>query len=245
VADREGKEGKQGAAGAVIALVVLACLACAGMLGYYVFRVETVEVSGNKLFTTEEIVALSRIQAGENLFAVSADSVRAGFAAEPFLDLVKLERKWPSTVVLHIGEREAAAAVAYDKQYLLVSSDGTVLRMQDEAGDYVVVDGMGVTAAVTGALAQGPTSYQLHVMAVLCEHMRQSACAASFVRMNLRDPAAIAIETDSGIAIRLGTEENLAQKFAWIDNLLPRLQQEGKRYGTLDVSGTGGASYIP
>ena len=53
------------------------------------------------------------------------------------------------------------------------------------------------------------------------------------------------LSTSIGVTIRLGNDDNLEQKFVWIDTLLPRLEQEGRRYGTLDVSGTSGASFIP
>ncbi len=242
---RKRKTQHSGVRGAVITLLILACLTCAGFLGYYVFQVETIEVEGNHLFTGDEIIGLSGVCAGDNLFSVSADQVEEGLKQQPYISLVSVERKWPSTIILHVKEREAVAAVSYDKRYLLVAQDTTVLKMQTEANDYIVVDGMGVVAAVVGATLQGPTAYQIHVMDILTQQISQSACAASISTIDLRDPAAMTMTAGCGITIRLGTEENLQTKFTWIENLLPRLEQEGKRYGVLDVSGSSGASYIP
>lgn len=239
------KAKRNGFKSAVIALMILAVLTCAGFLGYKIFKVQRIVVSGNRLFASEEVIALSGIQKGDNLFAVRESTVKKGVEAEPYLTLVKMERRWPSTIALTVTEREAVAAVAYDGQYLIVGDDGTVLRMQSDPQDYIIANGMGVTAAAKGAKMQGPTTYQIHVMSLLSSQIRSSTCKASIEHMDIRDPASIVLYARCGIAIRLGTEENLAQKFVWIQTLLPRLEAEGKRYGTLDVSGSTGASYNP
>ncbi len=236
---------RKGRLGAVIALLILACLTSAGFLGYYVFQVESIEVLGNRLFSAEEIITLSGIQKGDNLFAVSEDQVKNGLAAQPFLTLTRLDRKWPSTIVLNISEKKAVAAISFDRKYILIAQDGMALKIQTDSKDYLVVDGMGVTAAVVGAKIQGATEYQLYVLNLICAKVATSACKASIVGMNLRDPAAVTLQTVCGITIRIGSEENLDMKFTWIENLLPRKIEEGTTYGTLDVTGSHGASFIP
>ncbi len=242
---QQKRPARKGVLGAIVALLILACLTCAGFLGYYVFQVESIQIKGNRLFSADEIIFLSGIRKGDNLFAVSVDKVKSGFAEQPFLSLVSLERKWPSTIVLNVSERKAIAAVTFDQKYILIAEDGTALKIQNEAQDYLVVEGLGVTAAAVGAKVQGATDYQLYVMNLLYTRIAKSTCKASIVGMNMRDPAAVTLKTSSGITIRLGTEENMETKFAWLENLLPRLMDEGKRYGTLDVTGSTGASYIP
>ena len=242
---QQKKPARKGRLGAVIVLLILACLTCAGFLGYYVFQVESIEVKGNHLFSAEEIITLSGIQKGDNLFAISTQNVKSALAAQPFLTLVRLDRKWPSTIVLNISEKKAVAAVTFDRKYILIAEDGMALRIQNDAQDYLVVEGMGVTAAAVGAKIQGATEYQLYVLNLICTQITKSACKSSIVGINLRDPAAVTLKTGCGITIRIGTEENLDLKFAWIENLLPRKMEEGRTYGTLDVTGSNGASYIP
>ena len=242
---QQKRPARKGVLGAIVALLILACLTCAGFLGYYVFQVESIEIKGNHLFSADEVISLSGIQKGDNLFAVSAEKVKSSLAAQPFLSLVSLQRRWPSTIVLNVSERKAMVAVSFDQKYILIAEDGTALKIQNDAQDYLVADGLGVTSSAIGAKVQGATEYQLYVMSLLCTRIAKSPCKASIVGMNIRDPAAVILKTNCGISIRIGTEENLEKKFLWVENLLPRLMEEGKRYGTLDVTGSTEASYIP
>ncbi|MFR4009352.1 MAG: hypothetical protein ACLT0Y_08820 [Christensenellales bacterium] len=62
--------------------------------------------------------------------------------------------------------------------------------------------------------------------------------------MDIAQPAAVHIKTDTGMTIRIDAD-NLDSKINWLNTLMPRLIQEGKLTGTLDVTGEKGASYIP
>ena len=56
---------------------------------------------------------------------------------------------------------------------------------------------------------------------------------------------AIHVKLDTGMTLRLGTIDNVDAKLGWVETLMPRLTEEGKITGTLDVTGENGASYIP
>lgn len=231
--------------GALIVLLMLACLTCAGFLGYYVFQVTDIEVSGNSAFPTEKIVQLSGVQLGQNMFAVTKSQVEKGLAQEPMVAVEKIERKWPSVIVIHVRERSVLAAVQYDGQYLLIAEDGMVLEMSAQAQGAFPVVGLGVTGAQKGAALTGPSTYQMRVLKEVAQRATGSAVSDKLTSLDMTDPTMMYLTTSIGAKIRLGNDDDLEQKFAWIDSILPRLEQEGKRYGTLDVSGTSGASFIP
>ena len=231
--------------GALIVLLMLACLTCAGFLSYYVFQVTQIEVSGSGVFSAEEIVQLSGVQLGQNMFAVTKSQVEQGLAQEPMVVVERVERRWPSTVVIHVSERSVMAAVQYDGQYLLIAEDGMVLDIGAQAQGAFAVTGLGVTGAAKGAVLTGPSAYEMRVLTQVAQRAAASAVADKLTTLDMTDPTMMNLSTSIGVTIRLGNDDNLEQKFVWIDTLLPRLEQEGRRYGTLDVSGTSGASFIP
>ena len=61
----------------------------------------------------------------------------------------------------------------------------------------------------------------------------------------VKETYTIHVKLDTGMTLRLGTIENVDAKLGWVETLMPRLTEEGKITGTLDVTGENGASYIP
>lgn len=226
----------------VLTLLLLCGLAA---LGYFVFEIKEIKVEGSQRFSQEEVIAQSGVQVGQNLFLVSkktAESQSRGaalFAVFPcFLR--------PSQHAYHpCNGKTAYGAIPFDGRYAFVDETGKVLQLSDEANSVPVVQGMGATAAVEGEMIQGPSSYQMHVFGTLMPKLFAQSYADRIVEVDLTQPAAIHVNLDTGMTIRLGTIDNVDTKLGWVETLMPRLIEEGKITGTLDVTGENGASYIP
>lgn len=232
--------------GPLLVLLVLAVLSGAAYLGYRVFKIKEITVEGNNVIPQEQIIALSGIHLEDNLFLIRTGQVRQGIETNPYLIFVKVQRILPDKVVLHVTERQAVAAVPMGGQYVLIDAEGIVLEITNQAGDYPVANGLGPTGANLGERLVGPTDYQWRVFqAVLLPIMQTEEVSEHISGIELSEPTAVTLSTKQGITIRIGDEENMDTKLQWIRTLLPRLIDEGKRFGTLDVTGTTGASFIP
>lgn len=228
-----------------ILLLTLLMLCGAAALGYFVFEIKEIKVEGSARFSQEEIVQLSGVQAGENLFLVSKKQLKANIEQQPYLQFSHVSYDLPGTLILHVTEKKAYGAVPFDGQYAFIDEAGTVLQLSAEANDVPVVEGFAATAAVLGAQIQGPTPYQLHVFSEMMPRLLEQSFAGSIVGIDITQPAAVHVKTVTGMTIRMGSVDNLDAKLGWLNTLLPRLAEEGKQTGTLDVTGENGASYIP
>lgn len=94
-------------------LLVMAAVVAAVVFGVAIFfKVNTVEVQGNSIYSAEEILSASGIQKGDNLFTLNkeaaAGSIKAGL---PYVETVSVIRFLPDRVVIEVRESEAAFAV--------------------------------------------------------------------------------------------------------------------------------------
>lgn len=93
-------------------------------------RVDGVQLVGNSRTTSGAIMA--SLELGEEQALVSVDTDRAERAIEqlPWVEEVKVSRKWPSTVRVTIRERSAAfgAAAFGGTDWLVLARDGHVLE---------------------------------------------------------------------------------------------------------------------
>lgn len=94
-------------------LLIMAAVVAAVVFGVAIFfKVNTVEVQGNSIYSADEIMSASGIQKGDNLFTLNkeaaAGSIRAGL---PYVETVSVIRFLPDRVVIEVRESEAAFAV--------------------------------------------------------------------------------------------------------------------------------------
>lgn len=229
----------------VVLLLALVMLCGCAALGYFVFEIKEIKVEGSQRFSQEEVIAQSGVQLGQNLFLVSKSQVKTNIELQPYLHFERISYELPGTIVLHVSEKTAYGAVYYDGQYAFIDENGVVLQLSDQPNGVPLIEGFAPTAASLGAQIQGPTAYQLYAYGQIMPRLMAQSYADKIVEMDITQPAAVHIKTDTGMTIRMGSADNLDTKINWLNTLMPRLIQEGKLTGTLDVTGEKGASYIP
>ena len=77
------------------------------------FKVQSITVSGNARYTSEEIIAASSIEIEDNLFLLNKYSAaQAIFEKLPYVEEATINRALPDTIVITVRECAAAAGVA-------------------------------------------------------------------------------------------------------------------------------------
>jgi cell division protein FtsQ len=97
------------------------------------FAVATIDVSGERHRTSDEIADTAGLSRGANVFSVDLDRARARLLADPWVSEATLARRLPGTILVQVSEREAGAIVALGDSYL-ASRDGEIFKRL-EAGD--------------------------------------------------------------------------------------------------------------
>jgi cell division protein FtsQ len=116
------------------------------------FAIREVRVVGNAWLTSAEVRALGGVRAGANLFRLSPPEVERGLQRSAWVAKARVDRRWPSTVVLWIEERRPAAWLGSPDGPVVVSADGMVLP----AGE-----GQTLQRAVRGLPSLGRTGRRL------------------------------------------------------------------------------------
>ena len=104
---------RRGRFGVLFKLLCVAALAAALTFGATVFfQVETIAVAGNSRYTQEEIIAVSGVQVGDNLFRMSKKQISEQILHQlPYVESVSILRGLPSTITFQVTEWDAVAQV--------------------------------------------------------------------------------------------------------------------------------------
>lgn len=125
----------------IIAILVLICL-------YFIatsslFAIDKIEVEGNTHFSNEEVVELSGIIKGENLFETKMSAAKKKMKSDPYIKGVEVKRKLPNTVNIVLDERSEDALIKNeDGSYVVANSDGIILKITNEPPEAPIIEGL-------------------------------------------------------------------------------------------------------
>ena len=120
-------------------LLIMAAIVAAVIFGVAIFfKVNTVEVQGNAIYSADEIRSASGIQKGDNLFTLNKEAAAGSIKASlPYVETVSIIRFLPDKIVIEVKESDATFAVTTDTNTTwLINSVGKALeQISDSAPD--------------------------------------------------------------------------------------------------------------
>ena len=177
-------------------------------LGESGLRVEQVLLQGRQHESAERITRVLGIERGTPLLSVDIDAARSRLEALSWIRVASIERSFPDTIRVNIGERRPLALWQRQKELVLVDDEGVVITSDrlERFRDLLVVVGNDAPAHATS------------LMSILSHEpaLKQQVNAAVRVgnrRWNLR--------MDSGVFVRLPEKD---PESAWLR--FARLERE-------------------
>ncbi len=190
--------------------------------------VDTIEVVGAQATPQAEVVAASGVRRGLPLVDLDEAAALRGVVDLPWVRSASIARQWPSTVTITVVERDAvAAAPAADSRWALVDSNGQVVAWTDSPGGLPPLSGIdpaGPPGSALGATAAG----LLRVATTVPEELRSRLEAVVAT-----DDGAVELKLQAGGTVRLGTPDQLPEKFRSALSVLAQVDTQG--LSTLDV----------
>ena len=239
------KRRRQGS-GLRVILGLIAAAAVWFILSNYVFIVRNVDVVGNQSVSADAVLRASGIRLGTRLGAVDADAVRTNVDATGVLAFVKLERRYPVSVLLTVRERSRDAMILQAGKLVLLDSEGFVVSAGDSAPAESIpyITGLKPTACRLGAqLDVSPT--RLEAFTTVLNALKARGGMAYTSELDLTTPTDIRIITRTGVTVLLGDVANMENKVAWMVGALQDLERRGETLGRLDVSSGTRADFLP
>ncbi len=116
-----------------VVFIILAVIVLCGILAcgyaYMFFKVKTIEVRGNKLYSSEDIIRTSGITEKDNLFAVKEADLQDTLSLEfPYIKKISVSRVFPSTLVVTVTEDSPCYYTEIGEEYYLLSETLRVLE---------------------------------------------------------------------------------------------------------------------
>lgn len=229
---------------ALAALLAALALAVYLLLDNAVFIARDVRVEGNQTIDDESVMRAARLPLGEKMRNVDAEKTREALESGGRVELVSLEKNYPSEIVLTVRERVCEAVVVHAGVALTMERDGTVIEQLSAMpeGDAVYVSGLGITDYRLGQIVSAPAD-RLAAMVAVLGALYENGASAYVSELNVSDANSIFIYSRTGIRVEMGDAENMRNKVVLMAGVLADLENRGQTSGRLDVSSGDKADY--
>lgn len=204
------------------------------------FKIETLNITGSGMYSTEEITAYCTIDEGDNLFLINKEKCAENLEQKlPYIYDVDIKRELPSTLIINITEATAAYRIKNnDESYTLLDDRFKVLdNASKESEDGIIeIQNSAVISNENGFVIGFENEESANGLAQLSEIIK---------KLNITEATAISsdgknnnyIVYENRIILNLGNFDNLENKvYRGIAGCEKLNESDPNAKGTMDLS---------
>ena len=131
-------------------LFVLICIGIYHVTHLDCFTVNGIIVAGNREIPDEEILKLSELEVGENIFDMHPFFAERRIKENLYVEDVDVRRAFPDKIEIVVTEQRGKAQFVMGKKYVVTDNDGRILEIAGEERKATLIDGVEVEKAKMG-----------------------------------------------------------------------------------------------
>ncbi len=205
------------------------------------FNISEITVTGDAVYSTEDVIEQSGVQIGDNLIFVSKKKINEQITTElPYVGSVKIKRHLPTSLELIITKTDAVYAVVLDGYYALLNEEGKVLEKDLEyVGENIILLNLGEIESAEVGSKIAPKG-ENHLEKLISIRTTYEDCGLKGITaIDLSDLYDIKLTYQGRITLELGetNKENLSKKLALGKAAIETQDEENEFYrGTINLS---------
>ncbi|SMB96417.1 cell division protein FtsQ [Desulfonispora thiosulfatigenes DSM 11270] len=187
-----------------------------------IFNIQNVEVIGNKNLTKQQVIKLSQVNQGDNLFKIEKNDIIKNISIHPLIESVEISRDLPSTLKINVLERKPIGLVVCEDGFIQVSEKGVFISINNDLGSYQLPVISGVSMDYLPGPGQIIKNEGLHTALEILTNI-ESDLLINIAEINVADPRYILAYTTQGIEIRLGSKKEVQSKLENLQDILEKI----------------------
>lgn len=199
-----------------------------------IFRVTQVEVVGSRYFSDQEIMLLSGIEEGQNIFTAPLETIEQRLMKVPRLSSVHIERKLPDTLRITVDERQTVAYVPYAGYFVELDDEGCAICIAEAVTDpdIPIIVGVDVTYAAVGQSVSPKEEITTccYVGSLLVDNM-----ISNLSEISVSQDGSVTVLTTDGIRLLFGDKGEIEPKVELLSPILASVREQTKRAKSIDL----------
>ena len=228
-------------------MYILALAAVVVGIGSF-FKISDIQVSGNVIYSAQDILKVVDIKPGDNLFLFSKRAVEEAVLENcGFADTVTVKRRLPDVIEINVRESKLLACVECEGVYYILDRKCEILSKTDAYGaaGHILISGVQPLAPKVGeqlTLGEAERSKEDYLADVM-EQMMEQDIYSHVQWIDASNVSSLKFLYQERITVDLGKNEALDRKFAMLENILADRAENDR--GTIDLAKLGEGHFIP
>lgn len=221
-------------------LVLILLLAGASVGAYYYTIVDTITVSGSSSYTKEEVIALSGLYTGRNIFLYDLDAAKKGIEKNPYISCLSVKRVLPKTIVIEVSERKEFAAVqTLGGGFCVIDRTGYVLDVsRQDTGSLLPVYGLSSMSFTVGMrIDDDKSKLRPYTVMELINALGVKYDEIEYI--DISNTSSVKLKTKTGVTVILGDSVDIPQKIERMFKALSRVDPAKAETATIYVNSSG------
>ena len=199
----------------VLLAVVVMCVGLVLVFSLF-FKINTITISGDKVYSDKMVADKSGIEMGENLFKVSEEKLTEKLSKDlPYIKSVTVERKLPDTIIISVEAAKEVAAITTKKGFVLLDETGKVLDKNASIlkENVAVINNVKLKEYIEGEKVILTDEKKTETLIKLFEAIK-NADMQLLTEIDLKNVNDIKIKYDDRITFAVGSLTNIETKLA-------------------------------
>ena len=128
----------------IFSLIILVAMIIVFLLAAPIFNINNIKVEGNEKVSAEEIISLSQLKKGENIFKFN-NSIISNIKQNKYIENVTITRKLPDTVKITVEERKIKYQINLINSFAYIDKNGYILENSTVKKEVPVIAGLSIT----------------------------------------------------------------------------------------------------
>ena len=199
----------------VLLAVVVMCVGLVLVFSLF-FKINTITISGDKVYSDKMVADKSGIEMGENLFKVNEEKLTEKLSKDlPYIKSVTVERKLPDTIIINVEAAKEVAAITTKKGFVLLDETGKVLDKNASIlkENVAVINNVKLKEYIEGEKVVLTDEKKTETLIKLFEAIK-NADMQLLTEIDLKNVNDIKIKYDDRITFAVGSLTNIETKLA-------------------------------
>ena len=222
-----------------VSLIILIITAITLFLLSPIFSIENISIKNNEKLSQEEIISLSQIEKGTNLFKIRNAEIKNNIKENAYVDEVKVNRILPNTIEITVTERQVAYLLEYGSSYAYIDEQGYILEISSaNITDKIKIRGYKTTEdnIKPGNRLIKEDLNKLNDVAIITDTAKNSGINAQITSINIENQNEYSLYMESEKkTVHIGSISNLVTKMLYLQVMLEKEKDnEGEIFLNID-----------
>ncbi|NMM61418.1 FtsQ-type POTRA domain-containing protein [Clostridium sp. P21] len=221
----------------ILMLFILLVSVCVTLcLKHPYFSIKAIKVVGNRNISSREIINLSNVYKGNNIFYINIKNGENNILSNPYISEVQIKRKLPASVEINVKEREALFYNVKDNKYFVVDKNAILLQKRDEIKgmNLIKLEGFEYDKSEIGKILENDDKSKIDIVTDLGNIILNSKNSMGITSIDLSNTVDLKMYFND-MCVKLGRRDNLDKKVNEALNVISSRGLKGAK-GYVDVS---------